>query len=170
VNKELLLVVLSAQRPDLFAWYAAIAALGSLIGCTVLYVVSRKAGKLLQGRIKRTHSEFVHKQVHKHGSAALAVGSVLPPPFPFTSLVLAAGAVGYSLPKFIGTIGVARFVRFAVVAGLGAHWSDSILSVWESTAAQVTALAILLGPLALLAFPVYRWLNRFGSSPNPAQS
>jgi membrane protein YqaA with SNARE-associated domain len=162
--------MLSARRPDLFAWYAAIAAVGSLIGCTVLYLVSRKAGRFLQGRVKRSHSEFVQKHVHKHGSAALALGSVLPPPFPFTSMVLAAGAAGYSLPKFIATIGVSRFVRFAVIAGVGARWSESILSLWQSATAQFLVFGLLLCPALLLALPLYRWLSRLSSPAGAVQS
>jgi len=165
VNKELLLVVLSARRPDMFAWYATIAAIGSVISCVLLYELGRRAGQLLQHRIKARHSALVQKHVHRHGGYALALGAILPPPFPFTSLVMAAGAVGYSIPKFLGTISIARFIRFALVAGVAAHWSDSVLQLWESRATQLAAFALLLCPLALASIPALRWVKRFRSQP-----
>ena len=45
LGNDVLLIVLTARKPDLFWYYALMAALGSLIGCTLTDAVSRKLGE-----------------------------------------------------------------------------------------------------------------------------
>ena len=61
---DLLVVTMVAQHPHRFAYYAAMATLGSLAGCLALYVVGRRGGKALlhtrfgSGRMQRVSQIF----------------------------------------------------------------------------------------------------------------
>src|SRR6478672_9332864 len=45
LGNDLLLVILTARKPALFWYYALMASLGSVIGCTLTDAVSRKLGE-----------------------------------------------------------------------------------------------------------------------------
>src|SRR5215203_6829923 len=74
LGNDLLLVLLTARKPNLFWYYALMAALGSLIGCTLTDAVSRKIGEagmekmVNPGRLKKLQSK-----IEKHAGWALGL-------------------------------------------------------------------------------------------------
>ena len=62
----------------------------------------------------------------------LAVLDLVPPPFPFTPFVLAAGALDVSAKKFFGTLAVCRLVRFGGESLLAVLYGQRFLTWLES--------------------------------------
>jgi len=65
-------------------------------------------------------------------AGSLAVLDLIPPPFPFTLFVLAAGALDVSGPTFFTTLFVCRLLRFGVEARLATRYGSSLVRVFES--------------------------------------
>ena len=135
---DLVLVVLSARTPDLFWAYTLGAAAGSMIGAGATYWIGHTIGTEGLGRwIGKARIDRVHHQVTDKAAAAVAALGLIPPPFPFTALVLASGAFGLNAGPFLGTLALVRTARFGVESALAAKYGQQILTWMESTAFEV---------------------------------
>jgi len=67
--------------------------------------------------------------VRKSGAIALAILDLIPPPFPFTLFVLAAGALAVKPRTFFVTLALCLILRFGVEAALAVLYGRRIL-VW----------------------------------------
>ena len=74
----------------------------------------------------------VRARVRSSGAITLAVLDLIPPPFPFTPFVLAAGALEVDTAKFFLTLVVCRLARFGGEALLAVWYGRRILGVLES--------------------------------------
>jgi membrane protein DedA with SNARE-associated domain len=102
----------------------------------------------------------VYRRFKEHGFATVALGAVLPPPFPIVPFLLAAGALKYPRKSFIAALTVGRGARFVVVAYLAHRYGQGIIG-WVSRYYQpllytLIALAILGGIAVLVYFKWYR--------------
>ena len=96
---DILLINLSINAPLRMPYYAAMTTLGSLVGCTILFLVARKGKETLSRKKSRT-SARVHRWMERNGFLSLLVGAILPPPTPFKLFVFAAGALEMPLRTF----------------------------------------------------------------------
>src|SRR5262245_48355879 len=74
----------------------------------------------------------IRRRIREKGAIALAILDLLPPPFPFTPFVLAAGALEVDPRAFFGTLAVRRIFRFGLEAALAVRHGRSILSWLDS--------------------------------------
>src|SRR3974377_1125217 len=89
---ELFVVLLAAHRLGWWAYYALMATIGEVIGGYLTYRLAGKGGQVtLEKKIGKSRAEAIYKIFAKHGVAAVLVGSMLPPPFPFSSWLITAG-------------------------------------------------------------------------------
>jgi membrane protein YqaA with SNARE-associated domain len=149
-------ILLSARDKHLWLYYAAMAAAGSVFGGFLTYRLARKGGKeALAKRLPKRRVDKVLKTFERWGFAAIAVPALLPPPFPLVPFVIAAGAMQYSLPKFLTAMTIGRLVRYTVLAYLGATYGRHILSLFSrhayATAFIGVGILVAAGMIALLA-------------------
>jgi membrane protein DedA with SNARE-associated domain len=89
----------------------------------------------------------------KWGFAAVAVPALLPPPMPVTPFVVAAGAMQYSLKKFLTALTLARLVRYIIIASLAAHYGRQIISlISHNLLLSVIVIVLLLGAAVAAVF------------------
>jgi uncharacterized membrane protein YdjX (TVP38/TMEM64 family) len=69
--------------------------------------------------------------VEKHGTLALAASAMLPPPFPLMPLLLAAGALGVSRRMFFLSFGIARTIRYVLVAWLAEVYGRAMVRAFR---------------------------------------
>jgi len=132
-GNDLLMVALTANKHGMLPFYASMATAGSLLGCLFTDVLSRKRGEQgLEKRGPRKRLEYVKKKVKKSAGWALALASLLPPPFPFTPFVIAASALQYPRRKLFTVIAVSRFARFSIDGLLAVLFGRRILRLAES--------------------------------------
>jgi membrane protein YqaA with SNARE-associated domain len=125
-------ILLSARDKHLWFYYALMATAGSVLGGFVTYRLARKGGKeALAKRLPKRRVDKVLKTFERWGFAAIAVPALLPPPFPLVPFVIAAGAMQYSVPKFLTAMTIGRFVRYTILAYLGATYGRHILSLFS---------------------------------------
>ena len=119
-STDLLLILLVVHRAD--PVLAAIAALaGSILGGYLTWGAGAKGGEAALHRyLPKRFARRLTGWVEKNGTLAVTTSALLPPPFPLMPFVLAAGALGVSRKKFFLSFGLARAVRYSLVAWLAA--------------------------------------------------
>jgi membrane protein YqaA with SNARE-associated domain len=144
-------ILLSARERHLWFYYAVMATAGSVLGAFITYRLARKGGQeALTKRFPKRKVDKVLKTFERWGFAAIAVPAMLPPPFPLVPFVIAAGAMQYSLGKFLAAMTVGRFVRYSILAYLGATYGRHILSLFSRHADTTLLVAVGLGVAALI--------------------
>jgi len=145
-------ILLSAHAKHLWLYYAFMATAGSVLGAFLTFRLARKGGKqALTRKFSKQRVDKVLKTFERWGFAAIVVPALLPPPFPLVPFVIAAGAMQYSLPKFLTAMTIGRFVRYTVLAFLGAIYGPQILSLFSRHAYVAIFIGIAIVVAALVA-------------------
>jgi membrane protein YqaA with SNARE-associated domain len=128
-SMDVLTIVLSARKQELWSYYALMATAGSVIGGYITYRLARKGGKeTLAGRFPRRTVEKVYKIFGRWGFGAIAIPALLPPPVPMIPFLFAAGAMQYSVKKFLVALTLGRIVRYSILAFLAARYGRQMLT------------------------------------------
>lgn len=118
------MIWLSANNPALMPLYAFAATAGSAIGCTVLYVVARRAGQAALKRVTPVKRDRIENLLGRYDLIAVMVPAVLPPPFPFKPFVLCAGVFKLKTWRFITAIFIGRAIRFLIEGWLAVSFGE----------------------------------------------
>jgi membrane protein YqaA with SNARE-associated domain len=126
-------IILSARMRRL-AWVVPLlATAGSLAGAWLTFWMGRVIGeKGLDHYVAPKHLKKVRKKIRDSGAVALAILDLVPPPFPFTPFVLAAGALEVKTSIFFITLAVCRIFRFGIEAALAVVYGRHILAWLDS--------------------------------------
>lgn len=155
---DLLIIVFVTRHHERMIYYSLLATLGSMAGCFMLYLVGRKGGEAFMRR--RFHERHVDRTLaifQKYGLLAVAVPSLLPPPFPFKPFVLVAGVARVRAVDFLLAVALGRGVRY-FGEGLLALWYGERAAVFLKNHARELSLA--LAGVVLLAGLVWIWYRR----------
>jgi membrane protein YqaA with SNARE-associated domain len=169
-GNDLLLVALTVRHPTgaFMFYYCAMSAFGSVLGCLVIDLTLRPLGAhgleryLSAARLKRVQTKVRHNT-----GQALAIASLLPPPFPFTPFVMAAAALQYSRRRLLAVVGAARLVRFTIVGLLALRFGERILKWSKNPMVQGFLVALIIVCTVGSVISVYEWIRRSRSSPAP---
>lgn len=146
-SMDVLTIVLAARDGTLWPYYAVMATIGSVLGAFVTYRLARKSGeKALEKRLSPKTIKNVIRIFEQRGFAAIAIPALLPPPVPLVPFVLAAGAMQYSVKKFLVAISLGRIVRYMILAYLAARYGRKMLPLLAkigSPAAIVVGIVVL---------------------------
>jgi membrane protein YqaA with SNARE-associated domain len=127
-SMDVVLIILCAREPEWWIYYAWMATAGGVIGGLVTYRLARRGGKrALERRFPRRQMEKVTRIFERWGFSAVAVPALLPPPFPFTPFLIAAGAMQYPLRKFLAALAVGRIVRYIILGYLAERYGRKII-------------------------------------------
>ena len=109
---DIITVTRIAKNPNEVWFFPLFPAIGSVIGCLLLYAIMRGGSHKITQRFHPEAMKKVELIFRRWGLLALAIPALLPPPLPFKIFVAAAGALGYPLKRFAATIMIARTVRY----------------------------------------------------------
>lgn len=127
-SMDVLTIILAARSEKLWLYYAVMATFGSVLGGYVTYRLARKGGKESTGRrVSAKTMKKVYAIFERWGFAAIAIPALLPPPIPLVPFLLAAGAMQYSLKKFLMAMTLGRIVRYTILAYLAASYGRKML-------------------------------------------
>ena len=101
-----------AHNPSEVYYFPLFPAIGSVIGCLVLYRIARSGEKFISKRFHPKHLDRVKTLYRKWGLFALVIPALLPPPMPFKIFVAAAGALNYPPLRFAIIVLIARMARY----------------------------------------------------------
>ncbi len=145
-----------AHSPNEVWYFPLFPAIGSVIGCLILYTTAQRSGQFVMKRFDSAQMEIVRKLYFRWGVFALAVPALLPPPMPFKVFVATAGVLGFPRGKFIMIILISRSLRYYFWGIAAFIWRDEVLNALKWLEAHFTAmLGIVLAVLALII--LVRW-------------
>jgi membrane protein YqaA with SNARE-associated domain len=165
-STDILLLLLAAQRGTTAiaaAWLAFCAIAGSMLGGYLTWSAGRKGG---EAALKRYVPERILGKitgwVQKHGAWSVGLSAILPPPVPLTPFLLAAGALNVPRGRFLAFYGVARTLRYSLLAWFGVTYGHRVVRTWlkslDSWSSRI--LWIYCGLVALgIAFGVWKFLR-----------
>jgi membrane protein YqaA with SNARE-associated domain len=153
---DALTVVLASLHPERWPYYAMCSTAGSVCGASAAYRLSRLG--ILHRRIKGAVFDRVTAFLHRFGSLSLSLAALLPPPFPTSAFVIAAGLTRYPFIPFVLSFGTGRVCRFALLAYLASVLGRRfVTSMWSAhTLVFVAAFGGVLMCIGLLAWLVFR--------------
>jgi membrane protein YqaA with SNARE-associated domain len=139
-------VIVLTVRHHGFAWlYPILATIGSVLGTAVTFWMGRKVGEAgLERYVPERRLASAKAAVRKRGAVTLALFGIVPPPFPFTGFVLAAGALEVDPIRFLIALAGARLVRFGTGAFLAARYGTSVLRWMNSDLVQYVIAALII--------------------------
>jgi membrane protein YqaA with SNARE-associated domain len=136
---DLLLIVFVTHHKERMIYYALLATLGSIAGCFMLYVVGRKGGEtFLRRRFHARHVDRTLEVFQKYGLLAVAVPSLLPPPFPFKPFVLVAGVARERPFDFALAVGIGRGIRYFGEGLLALWYGEQAMGFLKNNAREVS--------------------------------
>jgi membrane protein YqaA with SNARE-associated domain len=148
---DLIMITLSAADHSRMLLYALAATVGSTIGCTILYMIARRAGMAALSRVRAERRERIENLLGRYDMLAVMLPAVLPPPFPFKPFVLSAGVFKLKLPRFIAAIFIGRAIRFLIEGWLAIRFGDQ---AWPLIKQHGLKVLIVVGVLLLVFFAV----------------
>ena len=158
---DYLVVARCFKQPSAAFYFPLFAAMGSVIGCLLLYTITRRGGQaLLRSRFKRENIERVERAYARFGFLAIAIPALLPPPMPFKIFVATAGTLEYPRWKFLLTVMIARSVRYYVEGILAVFYGRRVLLFLRDNGLVILSVVAAAAVLVLL---VYNIVNRESS-------
>lgn len=157
VINDLLVIQLSIQHPARMPLYAGLAALGSVLGCILLFLLARKGEEALFHRKAGKHAAAIKHWVERNGFIGILGAALLPPPTPFKLFVLAAGVFEIPLASFSLAIAVARLFRYFGVGYLAVRYGNDALPYLSHHKLQVVVAAIV---VLVLGYAISRLVLR----------
>ena len=139
IINDLLLIQLSMQNPARMPLYAFMAALGSVLGCVLLYFIARKGGEALFHRKAGKHAHAIRHWVEQNGFVGILIAALLPPPTPFKIFVFAAGVFEVPLISYTSAITIARLFRYFGVGYLAIRYGADAMPYLMQHKLQVAA-------------------------------
>jgi membrane protein YqaA with SNARE-associated domain len=160
-SMDVLTIILAARSPELWFYYAVMATIGSVLGGFVTYRLARKGGeKSLETRLSVKSMKKVVKLFERWGFAAIAIPALLPPPMPLVPFLLAAGAMQYSMKKFLLAMALGRIARYSILAYLAARYGRKMLPFLLQHGHPVVAAVVGVVVTVVLVFVVTRGMKR----------
>ena len=151
VINDLLLIELSMRRPARMPLYASMAALGSLLGCVLLFLLARKVEEAAFHRKVGARAAAIRHWVVRNGFGGMLLAAMLPPPTPFKFFVLAAGVFEMPLVSFASAIGLARVIRYFGVGYLAVRYGADALPYLNQHKWQVVLVVIVVVAISYAA-------------------
>jgi membrane protein YqaA with SNARE-associated domain len=117
-------------QPHKFWLYAIMASAGSAIGSLIIYAIGYEMGELvLEKRMGKAKFERVRARFERHEFLALAVPSLMPPPFPFKLFALSAAVFEMHWTRFVLAIFIGRVVRFLILSSLVVFFGPQVVEM-----------------------------------------
>lgn len=153
---DLLLIWMVSREPSMWLIYALMATIGSVVGCTGMFLLARKGGeRVLRRMVSEQRLERGRQVFQRWGMLAVLVPSILPPPAPFKVFVLLAGVVQIPLWQFVVAIGLGRGVRYTSEAMLARLYGQQAMTFIDEHMRPISlglAAILVVGAVAYVVF------------------
>jgi membrane protein YqaA with SNARE-associated domain len=155
---DILIILLVAGAPQHWWIYVLAATIGSTLGAYVTYRIGLRGGKEgLEKRIPEKKLQRIYGWSEKYGLGAVAVPALLPPPFPLSPFLLAAGVLKVPRTKFLAAYAIGRLVRYSIVAWLGRLYGKALIHGMQQYSKPIIWALIALAILGGLVAGIYIW-------------
>ena len=148
IINDLLLIELSIEHPARMPLYALMAALGSVLGCVLLFFIAEKGGEALFHKHAGPRAHAIRHWVVQNGFWGILVAALLPPPTPFKVFVVAAGVFEVRLASFTAAISLARLIRYFGIGFLAIRYGNDALPFLKQHKWSVALAVIVVGAVS----------------------
>jgi len=139
-------------------YFPLFAAMGSVIGCNLLYTIIRRGGQaVLRKRFNLQSIKRVERAYERFGFLAIGIPAIMPPPLPFKIFVATAGALEYPRWKFLLTVMIARSLRYYVEGILAVYYGKRVLLFMKDNGLVIVSIV---GTLVLIILFIYFIIKR----------
>ena len=162
-GNDLLLIALVSRNRDSFIWiaYVLVSAIGSLAGVFIIDLIMRKAGeKGLERFISRRKIEKFKNKIENKAGISVFIATVLPPPFPFTPVVMTASAFQTPRAKLFGAVFFGRLVRCTTEAVLALYFGRKLIAYINSDVVTYAVYGLIGVAAVLSTLSLITWLRR----------
>jgi len=164
---DYLVVARCYKDPSAAFYFPLFAAIGSVIGCNLLYTIVRRGGQaVLRKRFKLHSIKRVERAYERFGFLAIGIPAILPPPLPFKIFVATAGALEYPRWKFLLTVMIARSFRYYVEGILAVFYGRRVLLFLKDNGLVIISIV---ASLVLIGGIVYVFVIRRRSTNQEAE-
>ena len=150
VINDLLLIELSIEHPARMPLYAFMAAVGSVLGCGLLYFIARKGGEAFFHRKAGDRAAAIRHWVEQNGFIGVLMAALLPPPTPFKIFVFAAAVFEVPFWSFTTAIALARAIRYFGMGYLAIRYGNDALPFLKSHKFEASIMIVLFVLLSYL--------------------
>ena len=162
-GNDLLLIALVSRNRESLIWiaYVIVSAIGSVVGVFFVDLVMRKAGETgLERFVSRKRIEKLKAKLEHKGGITVFVATLIPPPFPFTPVVMTASALQSPRGKLLIAVFLGRLVRFGVEAVLALYFGRQLIAFIDSDVVTYIVYALIGIAVILSTLSLLRWLKR----------
>lgn len=162
-GNDLLLIALVSSNRESLIWigYVIVSAIGSVLGVFVIDLLMRKAGeKGLERFVSERKVERWKKKLENKLGITVFVATLVPPPFPFTPVIMTASALQCSRQKLLLAVFVGRLIRFAVEAILALYFGRQLIAYIDSDVVTYFVYGLVAAAVVLSTLSLLRWLRR----------
>jgi membrane protein YqaA with SNARE-associated domain len=141
------------KYPHAAFYFPLFAALGSVLGCLLLYTIMRRGGQaLLRKRFKPESIQRVERAYARFGVFAIAIPAILPPPLPFKIFVATAGTLEYPRWKFLLTVMIARSFRYYVEGILAVYYGRRVILFMKDNGLVILSIVAAAAVLVVISY------------------
>lgn len=159
-GNDLLVVGMVAHHHEGLPFYVLSAACGSTLGVLLLALVARKFGeKGISKFAGQQRFESLKRRMDKRAGFLIALACIAPPPFPFTLVIAAASALGYSLPRLMIINFFARAARFTVLGLLAVEFGRQFLRIGQTEPFVWSVIVLIAICVVGSALSIWRWTH-----------
>lgn len=156
----LIALVSSGRHPWRWVIYSLAAALGSVVGVTLVDLVMRKAGEEgLEKFVGARKLEKLKGKIEKSGVWAVFFVALLPPPFPFTAAIAAASALQMTRRGLLAAVFAGRMVRFTAESLLALYFGHRLLRYLRSDYVEYLVYGLIAAAVIGTILTVRKWLR-----------
>lgn len=135
---DFVVILMVARNPERAWLYPLLATGGGLVGAAFTFWLGHKLGTHGLSRvIDGGRLERVRERIEHHAAIGVAALSLIPPPFPFTPFILAAGALKVIAWRFFAGLAVFKGVRYGMEALLALRFGSGITAWMDSDAFRI---------------------------------
>lgn len=162
-GNDLLLIALVSSNRNSWIWiaYVIVSALGSVAGVLIVDLIMRKAGeKGLERFVSAKRVEKLKQKLENKAGITVFIATLIPPPFPFTPVVMTASALQSRRGHMLIAVFLGRLLRFGIEAVLALYFGRQMIAFLNSDVVTylvygLIGIAVVLSTLSLL-----RWVKR----------
>jgi len=161
-GNDLLLIALISSKSRAWSWffYVILSAVGSVIGVFLLDLVARKTGeKGLERFVSKTRIDKLRDRMSTKAEITIFLATVLPPPFPFTPVVMTASALQVPRQKLFSIVFLGRLIRFTFEAMLALYFGRRVIQYLNSDYVVYAVYGLIAVAVVGSAVSLVRWFR-----------
>lgn len=162
-GNDLLLIGLTSADRNGLSWigYVVAAAIGSIVGVLIVDLPMRKTGeKGLQRFVSRARVDQLRSRIENKAGVTVLLATLLPPPFPFTPVIMTASALQYPRAKLLGIVFAGRLVRYAIEAVLALYFGRRLIRYINSDVFAYVVYGLMGVAVVASALSILKWWGK----------